>query len=463
MDTTRPQTLRARPGRFGSRGPLARLGLVLVLGLLLAPAAQASDPTTKCGIARMALDARRAQDELRCIVDRHVALVRGSSIADSYAAYQECRIAIQTRFEERATRLDERDEQRGRCALPSSYSLGSSIALEFERAVEEGISGTDREEAIVGALKLATKLVQSQYKTELADLKKPDDARRTQRRDAATERFRLGLEKLRDKLAPRGTTITVARILAADDYARFRVERVADTVSFRQLTAARDALVAYWPFDADAPGANRSPTPDPRLDLALRGNATTAPGFFGDALSMDGNGDYAAVTDTGGLARLAPTAPFTITGWFRARGPGSNPNEGGILFNKEGEYEMARFANGTLSYAVATQEERWRWIAISSSIPLDDWVFFVLNVDEGSVQVAFPGGFSTSYRETFPFVDQSPTLNEFRLGGRPSFSQYFDGEIDEVAFWSRSLTIDELIRLYNGRQGVSLQLLFELD
>ena len=140
MDTTRPQTLRARPGRFGSRGPLARLGLVLVLGLLLAPAAQASDPTTKCGIARMALDARRAQDELRCIVDRHVALVRGSSIADSYAAYQECRIAIQTRFEERATRLDERDEQRGRCALPSSYSLGSSIALEYGITLESARS-----------------------------------------------------------------------------------------------------------------------------------------------------------------------------------------------------------------------------------------------------------------------------------------------------------------------------------
>ena len=43
------------------------------------------------------------------------------------------------------------------------------------------------------------------------------------------------------------------------------------------------------------------------------------------------------------------------------------------------------------------------------------------------------------------------------IGASPSQALYFDGVLDEIAFWKRKLTADEKLQLWNGGNGVSYQ------
>ena len=42
--------------------------------------------------------------------------------------------------------------------------------------------------------------------------------------------------------------------------------------------------------------------------------------------------------------------------------PTQDTAQGGIIVNKEGEYELARFPDGTLRYALANMSPGWNWI-----------------------------------------------------------------------------------------------------
>lgn len=102
---------------------------------------------------------------------------------------------------------------------------------------------------------------------------------------------------------------------------------------------------------ADASGNNSTGT--------LSSGATWTTGQSGAAANLDGVDDYVQV---GAQSSLALTNAGTLSAWIYPTGAGSLATYGGIIINREGEYELARFQDGTIQWAFANTNPGWNWI-----------------------------------------------------------------------------------------------------
>ena len=101
-------------------------------------------------------------------------------------------------------------------------------------------------------------------------------------------------------------------------------------------------LVAWWPGkDATANLAGTD-------DATLQNGASFAPGEVGSAFGFDGGDDHVQV---GSQHLLALSNNFTVWAWIFPTDPGT-PTCGGIIVNKEGEYETARHPNGIIQWTL---------------------------------------------------------------------------------------------------------------
>ncbi len=162
------------------------------------------------------------------------------------------------------------------------------------------------------------------------------------------------------------------------------------------------------------------------------------------ALSFDGNDDYITM---GNPAQLSfPTQSVTLQASVYPTGPGT-PVGGGMIINKEGEYEIARWPDGSLRYAIALSGANWFWINTGINIPLNVWtqVTFQYNRDLNNISVYINGILSYSNPTFGNITDAEPSLDEFRVGGRQlENTQHFEGSIDEVRIWGRALSEVEI-------------------
>ncbi|HKV35893.1 MAG TPA: hypothetical protein VJP89_16265, partial [Pyrinomonadaceae bacterium] len=118
-------------------------------------------------------------------------------------------------------------------------------------------------------------------------------------------------------------------------------------------------LVGHWKFDentglttADSSGSGNTGT--------LTAGAGWGTGQNSSAVSLDGMDDYVQV---GAQSSLVLTNSASFTAWIHPTGTGSQPADGGgIIINKEGEYEIARFPDGTIRSAFANTSPGWNWI-----------------------------------------------------------------------------------------------------
>jgi len=157
----------------------------------------------------------------------------------------------------------------------------------------------------------------------------------------------------------------------------------------------------------------------------------------GSALVFDGRGAYVtAGTDEA----LRMDAGFTLEAWIQPSGPGSDSTQGGIIANREGEYELARFADGTIRFALANGVPGWAWASSRVVAPRLAWTHIALVYDSSrrNVRVLADGeeAFALTGNVGGAIHDVEPTFNEFRIGGRQRVEQFFDGQIDEVRIWN---------------------------
>lgn len=200
-------------------------------------------------------------------------------------------------------------------------------------------------------------------------------------------------------------------------------------------------LVGLWHADGsaiDKPGDNNG--------LLING-ATFAAGRFGQAFSFDGVNDYVQI---GARANLVMTNALTLEAWIFPTGPGSAPGEGGVIINKEGEYEFVRFPNGTIQWAIANPNNQWPvWNNTGFVAPLNQWSHVALVYNNGIVTFYGNGNASQPINNGIGNIgDTTTALNDFRIGGRQyndfNYTQYFAGRIDEVGVFNRALSASEI-------------------
>jgi YD repeat-containing protein len=210
-------------------------------------------------------------------------------------------------------------------------------------------------------------------------------------------------------------------------------------------------LVAHWTFDentgtttADFSGNGNSGT--------LVSGAAWGAGPNGSAVSLDGVNDYVQV---GAQSSLVMSSAASLSAWIYPTGAGSEPTYGGVIINKEGEYQIVRFPDGSIQWSFANSNPGWNFINTGYVAPLNQWTHVAVVYESGVVKTYINGTLTHTYTGTGAIGDVNNTQNEFRVGGRQAISQTFQGRIDEVRVYNRALSVQEVMTL-PGEIGTGL-------
>jgi hypothetical protein len=209
-----------------------------------------------------------------------------------------------------------------------------------------------------------------------------------------------------------------------------------------------EGLAGYWKFDDGTSGA----TPTTATDSSTNGNTGTLTGSptwttgqIGSAVDFDGTDDYITMGDND---LYGPSADFTIAAWI---------NQDAIttlqcIFCKDtrqvsGEqfrFSVGESVNGKLRYSAATEE-----VGGNTLLTAGTWYHAVITRSSSSGRLnIYLNGVNDGSAATGS-VPSAPTSN-VKIGSRDnaSASEYWNGKIDEVRFYNRALSADEVSQLY---------------
>ncbi|MCP4545974.1 MAG: SUMF1/EgtB/PvdO family nonheme iron enzyme [bacterium] len=219
-----------------------------------------------------------------------------------------------------------------------------------------------------------------------------------------------------------------------------------------QSAVINSGLIAHWDFNE-----NSGSTLNDLTDNGLHGSAS-GPfwtfGISGSALLFDGVDDYVSM---GNPPELVMTEAVSLSAWIFATGEGSLSTRywGGIVISKEGEYEIARFANSNIGFAIANDTPGWDWIDTGVSIPLYTWahISITYSVNSATIIVYLNGSQAFSTPGTGLIDDFHPVENDFMIGNRQRTEQVFDGMIDDIRVYNRVLSHTEIQYIYRLSAG----------
>ncbi|MEO6314880.1 MAG: LamG-like jellyroll fold domain-containing protein [Chitinophagaceae bacterium] len=158
------------------------------------------------------------------------------------------------------------------------------------------------------------------------------------------------------------------------------------------------------------------------------------------SLKFNGSSQYITIPDQNSVDL---SANFTLEGWVYPTGAGSQATQGGMIINKENSYEIARFTDGTLQYALSANGmgSDWGWINSGIVLPLNAWSHFAM-VKSGSTVSFYLNGVLGYTNSTVPATLTANT-ELLRLANRNG-AHYFDGNMDEIRIWNTARTQTEL-------------------
>lgn len=209
-------------------------------------------------------------------------------------------------------------------------------------------------------------------------------------------------------------------------------------------------LVSYWNMESanDSLGINNG---------TLTGNAAPgAGGIIGNGLILDGNGDYLNIAgpyNQYSNATINGTRPFSISLWIKAANftsqngiignPDSGPNVGWAI-----RLPSTAANIDLIKYSVEAQSQ-----AFTSRLSNNIWYHIVAIQEPTQVQYFLNGvNFANNTASGAILKSGQPLW----IGStQASDNQAFNGTIDEVGIWNRSLTASEVVQLYNGGSGIS--------
>ncbi|GAB4198602.1 MAG: hypothetical protein Tsb002_33660 [Wenzhouxiangellaceae bacterium] len=215
------------------------------------------------------------------------------------------------------------------------------------------------------------------------------------------------------------------------------------------------SIRGWWKFD-EASGTTAIDSASSNNGTLINGPIRTN-GFVSRALDFDGVNDYVSVPDANSLD--VGTGDFSIEAWIRTADSNAmivskRVNNGG------GNYVGYLFMvnSGRLLVQLADPSNSWRNYADLNGPRVDDlqWHHVAITVDRNNSS----GG--RIYLDGVNIFTFNPTTRSGNLSNSSSLtigrtsdsSNYFDGQIDEVALYGKALTQTEVRSIFNaGRNG----------
>ncbi len=239
------------------------------------------------------------------------------------------------------------------------------------------------------------------------------------------------------------------------------------------LVNPRGVLLNYG-FDVAGPNGSHSNTGD-LGDLYYNanenGNPTTTAGKFGNAISLDNDGDF--LKTAGGLAPVTEGRQRSVTGWFKSGWTSSTGAEWDTILGygqdniNNGEFNV-RFANGTIHLHVDNST-----LAFANVGALDlydsDWHHFAVVLPEANdnmlsdVKIYIDGvEYSTTLQNgtDVPIRTYAGSQSNIHIGASAEDlrapGNRFNGDLDDISMWGSALTGDEVKGLFDVADSASL-------
>lgn len=222
-------------------------------------------------------------------------------------------------------------------------------------------------------------------------------------------------------------------------------DKVNTSVSQAQGTGRLDSgLAGYWKLD-DGSGTSAIDASTNGSTGTLTGGPTWTTGQIGSAVDFDGTDDYITMGDND---LYGPSTDFTIAAWINQ----DTITTFQCIFCKDTRQvgaEQFRFSvgesvNGKLYYATGVESVggstlltagTWYHAVITKSSATGLLTLYLNGVSDGSAAVGSAPSSNTS---------------NAKIGSRDNAnaSEYWNGKIDEVRFYNRGLSAEEVVQLY---------------
>ncbi len=144
----------------------------------------------------------------------------------------------------------------------------------------------------------------------------------------------------------------------------------------------------------------------------------------------------------GSPATLEVNNAMTLEAWIKPASPVGSSGEVEVLLNKEGEYELFRWSDGTIRWALATGNPHWKTINTYYHADENEWVHvavtYDMNAAEPTIKTYINGNLFHGTTGSGAITDFSSHLNQdsFRIAAREASSSSYKGLVDEVRIWN---------------------------
>jgi endo-1,4-beta-mannosidase len=207
-----------------------------------------------------------------------------------------------------------------------------------------------------------------------------------------------------------------------------------------------NSLVSWWRMDE----ANSTTVFDyiNRNNGTITGGATQITnGKLGKAFDFDGNGDY--VTILNGQS-INITNALTISGWVYIK---NNTNFMHLVSRSGGTNERtysSYVSAGKINFVINSDGTigGGKTATANDVSPLNEWVYYA-GVFNGTTSVLYINGVLQATQTSYTGTIFGNSDENLYIGGLAGL-QYFNGSIDDVMIFNRSLSADEIKSLYNA-------------
>lgn len=205
------------------------------------------------------------------------------------------------------------------------------------------------------------------------------------------------------------------------------------TATYRELETLENGLLVHWSFDGSGSSSSVEDVSPNNHTGTFYGDAVRAQGPFGQAIQLDGDGDYIRHEFT-----KTTYSTYSVSLWAKAASLGQSPWVG--LFNND--------TNGTDFQVDVSQSGTnfYRYVSGSKKINIgqyntSDWIHLAVICNGSDVKLYFNGNYVNTVTNKL-----GQDFGGFTLGTARSrdASSCFHGWLDELRVYDRVLTTEEL-------------------
>jgi hypothetical protein len=214
----------------------------------------------------------------------------------------------------------------------------------------------------------------------------------------------------------------------------------------RETNLNNKSLIAYWRLDNGAPVADGSLKDYSGFeeDGETRGGISTgSSGILStDSIELDGVDDYLS------LPSLRPGTNFGVSAWFRTSISPGNQEDFAKVFSGETEGSQADYfiqirPSGQIGGGVYAENGGYQGVQSGVVPDQNKWYHVVLTQNQTDITI-FVNGVLESTEDSAEPKD----ADGFAIGQHPQGNQRFEGKIDEVRVYNRSLSAQDVEELY---------------